>query len=87
MLVGGRPTRKSHFTKKVMEKYPVMEAMSKSLPLAVMRPNIPEYPSVSEIFSTNFHRVLAGEVPLEKTMKKAGEEARKIMAKAYPDKY
>jgi multiple sugar transport system substrate-binding protein len=87
MLVGGRPTRKSHFSKAVTEKYPVMAAMAKSLPLAVMRPNIPEYPSVSEIFSTNFHRVLSGEVPLEKTMKKAGEDARKIMAKAYPDKY
>ena len=87
MLAGGRPTRKSHFAKEVLEKYPVMEAMSKSLPFAVMRPNIPVYPSVSEIFSTNFHRVLSGEVPLEKTMKKAGEDARKIMAKAYPDKY
>ena len=51
MLAGGRPTRKSHFAKEVLEKYPVMEAMSKSLPFAVMRPNIQEYPSVSEIFS------------------------------------
>ena len=88
MLAGGKPTRLSQFDyPAVMEKYPYMEAVAENLPLGVTRPNIPEYPSVSEIFSTSFHRVLSGEVPLEETMKAAAQEASKILEKAYPGKY
>ena len=88
VLAGGKPTRMSHFEyPSVMEKYPYMEAVAENLPLGRTRPNIPEYPAVSEIFSTNFHRVLSGEAELEKTMKEAAQEASKILEAAYPEAY
>jgi multiple sugar transport system substrate-binding protein len=88
MLAGGKPTRLSHFSyASVNTKYPFMKAIGDNMPLGRTRPNIPEYPSVSEIFSTAFHGVLSGQAPLETAMKSAAQDASKILAKAYPKDY
>lgn len=88
MLAGGKPTRLSHFKyESVNQKYPFMKAVGDNMPLGRTRPNIAEYPSVSEIFSTSFHKVLSGEAPLEETMKASAVEAGKILQKAYPTDY
>ncbi len=88
MMAGGKPFRFSHFEyPEVVEKYPYLKASSESLPIGRMRPNIPEYPAVSELFSTAFHKVLSGQATLEPAINQAALEATEILRKAYPEAY
>jgi len=86
-LRGGRPVRFSAYTyPEVLQKYPEYRVVKEALPIGKARPNIPEYPAVSEIFSTAFHEVLSGLKPLE-AMHEAAKEATKILKEAYPEAY
>lgn len=86
-LRGGRPVRFSAYEyPEVLKKYPEYKTVKEALPIGGCRPNIPEYPAVSEIFSTALHEVLSEIKPLE-AMHKAAEEATKILKEAYPEAY
>jgi len=86
-LRGGRPVRFSGYEyPEVLKKYPEYRIIKEALPIGRCRPNIPEYPSISEIFSTTLHEVLSGIKPL-KAMHKSAEEATKILKKAYPEAF
>lgn len=88
ILRGGKPFRFSHFFEEAYEKYPHMKATRNNMPTGKCRPNIPEYPAVSEIFSTALHGVLAGKGDLEETMKAAAKKANKqILQPSYPEYY
>lgn len=88
ILRGGKPFRFSHFFEEAFEKYPYLRSQQKNLPEGKSRPNIPEYPVVSEIFSTALHKVLSGQGDLVETMKKAAEKANKeILKPSYPEYY
>jgi len=58
------------------------------MPTGKCRPNIPEYPAVSEIFSTALHGVLAGKGNVEEIMKAAAKKANKeVLKPSYPEYY
>lgn len=91
ILRGGKPFRFSHFFDAAYEKYPHMTATRNNMPTGKCRPNIPEYPAVSEIFTTAFHGALSdGGDPetVEKIMKEAAKKANeKILKPSYPEYY
>jgi len=87
MLRGGKAARFSSFeSPKVIAKYPYLEAVKNSLPLGRCRPNIPEYPAISEIFSTTLHKILTGEISpanIDEAMHDAAEAGNKILIEVY----
>lgn len=88
IMRGGKPFRFSHFFEEAFEKYPVLRAQKANIPTGKCRPNIPEYPAVSEIFSTELHRVLSGEGDVVEFMKAAARRANnQILKPAYPEYY
>ena len=88
ILRGGKPFRFSHFYPGAYEKYPHMEATRNNIPTGKCRPNIPEYPAVSEIFTTAFHRALSENLDVEKVMKEAAQKANEeILKPSYPSYY
>ncbi len=91
ILRGGKPFRFSHFFDAAYEKYPHMPATRNNMPTGKCRPNIPEYPAVSEIFTTAFHGALSdGGDPkvVEAIMKAAAKKANEqILKPSYPEYY
>lgn len=89
ILRGGKPFRQSHFFPEAFEKFPSLTAYAGNIPTGKCRPNIPEYPSVSEIFTTAFHKALSTKgADIEKIMKKAAEKANnEVLKPSYPDYY
>lgn len=88
ILRGGKPFRFSHFFTEAYEKYPHMVATRNNMPTGRCRPNIPEYPAVSEIFTTAFHATLAGHGDAEEIMKAAAKKANKeVLEPSYPEYY
>jgi len=88
ILRGGKPFRFSHFFDEAYKKYPHMPATRENMPTGKCRPNIPEYPAVSEIFSTALHVALSGEGDVEELMKAAAEKANnQILKPSYPEYY
>jgi multiple sugar transport system substrate-binding protein len=89
ILRGGKPFRQSHFFPEAFEKFPSLKAYAGNIPTGKCRPNIPEYPAVSEIFTTAFHRALAQkDADVEKIMKEAAQKANNdILKPSYPDAY
>jgi multiple sugar transport system substrate-binding protein len=89
ILRGGKPFRQSHFFPEAFEKFPSLKAYAGNIPTGKCRPNIPEYPAVSEIFTTAFHRALAQkDADIEKIMKVAAQKANNdILKPSYPDAY
>lgn len=87
ILAGGKPFRNSHFFDEAYAKFPSMAAYAGNIPTGQCRPNIPEYPAVSEIFTTAFHTALADKnADIEKIMKAAAEKANKeILQPSYPE--
>ncbi len=89
ILRGGKPFRQSHFFPEAFEKFPSLKAYAGNIPTGKCRPNIPEYPAVSEIFTTAFHRALAQkDADIEKIMKEAAQKANnEVLKPSYPDAY
>ena len=89
ILRGGKPFRQSHFFPEAYEKFPSLKAYAGNIPTGKCRPNIPEYPAVSEIFTTAFHRALAQKgADIEKIMKEAAQKANnEVLKPSYPDYY
>jgi ABC-type glycerol-3-phosphate transport system substrate-binding protein len=89
ILRGGKPFRQSHFFPEAFEKFPSLKAYAGNIPTGKCRPNIPEYPAVSEIFTTAFHRALAQkDADIEKIMKQAAQKANnEVLKPSYPDAY
>jgi multiple sugar transport system substrate-binding protein len=89
ILHGGKPFRQSHFFPEAFEKFPSLKAYAGNIPTGKCRPNIPEYPAVSEIFTTAFHRALAQKgADIEKIMKEAAQKANsQVLKPSYPDYY
>jgi ABC-type glycerol-3-phosphate transport system substrate-binding protein len=88
ILRGGKPFRFSHFFDEAFVKYPHMTATRNNMPTGKCRPNIPEYPAVSEIFSTALHRVLSGEGDVVEVMKAAAQKANnEVLKPSYPKYY
>lgn len=83
-LAGGKPYRFSHFTEEAMAKFPWLGPQQDNIANGNARPKIPEYPAVSDIFSTAFHRVLSGDGELVAVMTAAAAEANALLAEAYP---
>ena len=89
ILAGGKPFRTSHFFPEAYEAFPHMEATANNIPTGKCRPNIPEYPAVSEIFTTAFHKALADkDADVEAIMKAAAKKANnEILKPSYPEYY
>jgi len=82
---GGRPFRKSHFSKESLSTFPYFKAMKQVMETGRCRPNIPEYPAVSKIFFTAFHSALKHNAPVAEVMKAAAIKANnEILIPAYP---
>ena len=88
ILQGGKPFRFSHFFPAAYKKFPHMEATKNNIPTGKCRPNIPEYPAVSEIFTTAFHQALSENLDVGKVMKAAAQKAnQEILKPSYPSYY
>ncbi|MDM8539443.1 sugar ABC transporter substrate-binding protein [Desulfococcaceae bacterium HSG9] len=91
ILRGGKPFRFSHFFDEAYKKYPHMTATRNNMPTGKCRPNIPEYPAVSDIFTTAFHGALShggDDKIVEVVMKAAAQKANnKILKPSYPEYY
>jgi len=89
ILRGGKPFRFSHFFEEAYKVYPYLEAQRENIPSGKCRPNIPEYPAVSEIFSTALHRVLSDpSLDVEEVMIEAARKANEeVLKPAYPEYY
>ncbi len=87
ILRGGKPFRQSHFFPEAFEKFPSLKDYAGNIPTGRCRPNIPEYPAVSEIFTTAFHRALADKnADVEKIMKEAAQKANnQVLKPSYPE--
>lgn len=81
--LGGKPFRFSHMDEEAYAQYPELAAQVTNLLYGMSRPNVREYPAVSEILSTGYHRVLSGEAPLVETLNNVCDEANELLKKAY----
>jgi multiple sugar transport system substrate-binding protein len=83
--LGGRPFRESHFSQEAFAQFPYMRAIQEGMRTGRCRPNIPEYPAVSEVFSTAFHSALQHDAPVGEVMRAAARKANEtILCPAYP---
>ncbi len=82
---GGRPFRQSHFTPEALAQWPYLDAIQETMKTGRCRPNIPEYPAVSEIFFTAFHAALQHNANVKEVMTAAAHKAnQEVLAPAYP---
>jgi len=83
--LGGRPFRESHFSPEALAQFPYMRAIQEGMRTGRCRPNIPEYPAVSEVFSAAFHSALRYDAPIGEVMRAAARKANEtILRPAYP---
>ena len=91
ILRGGKPFRFSHFFDEAYKKFPNMKATRNNMPTGKCRPNIPEYPAVSNIFTTAFHGILShggDDKAVEAVMTAAAEKANnQVLKPSYPEHY
>ena len=66
----------------VKSKYPFYDADSKSYDLVKMRPRIPEYPKISEVFALELSEAVSGKKSPEKALDSAAEQIIEILGSA-----
>lgn len=87
ILRGGRPARISHFTAEALDRFPYLAAIREGISTGRCRPNIPEYPEVSEIFFTALHSALLHDAPIAEVMRAAAVKAnQEVLLPAYPER-
>ncbi len=83
---GGRPFRTSHFSRDALLKFPYLEPIRLGMKTGYYRPNIPEYPAVSEIFYSAFHSALKYGAQVGEVMRAAAHKANEeVLIPSYPD--
>jgi len=82
-MIGGGVVRYSTFhDPDVREKYPLYTADLSSYELVKMRPRIPEYPKISEVFALELSEAVAGRKSPEKALNDAAKQITEILRKA-----
>lgn len=82
-MEGAVPARRSILeSPEFIKKYPHFPAMKKGYAGAKMRPRIPEYPKISEIFALELSEAVAGRKTPEKALDDAANQITEILRKA-----
>ena len=67
---------------KMYPAYPIVDKLGQEGKLLPIRPPIPEFQQLSDVFGTIFHDMISGKLTSEEAMTKAQAEAMKVMGKS-----
>ena len=67
---------------KMYPAYPIVDKLGQEGKLLPIRPPIPEFQQLSDVFGTIFHDMISGKITPEEAMPKAQAEAMKVMGKS-----